>query len=61
VRVALVVENPAGTAVQDFMVQVDCTDHGCNCSSGGAGSFAVLMLLWAGLRWRRRTRPGRGG
>jgi len=59
VRVALVVENPAGTAVQDFMVDVDCADPGCNCSSGGAGSFAVLMLLWAGLRARRRSRPAR--
>lgn len=61
VRVALVVENPAGTAVQDYMVQVDCTDHGCTCSSSGAAPFAVLMLLWAGLRWRRRTRSGRSG
>jgi len=55
-RVAVVVQNPAGTAVQDFLVQVECSDHGCSCSSGSAGSFAVLVLLWAGLRWRRRTR-----
>ena len=60
VRLALVAENPAGTAVQDFLVQVECTDQRCGCSSGGAGTFGVLMLLWAGLRWRRRTRPGRG-
>jgi MYXO-CTERM domain-containing protein len=58
-RVALVVENPAGTAVQDFLVQVECADQGCNCSSGSAGPFALLMLL--ALRWRRRARSGRGG
>ncbi|HVE86255.1 MAG TPA: PKD domain-containing protein [Myxococcales bacterium] len=57
VRVALVVENPAGTAVQDFLVQVECSDHPCGCSSGGAGLFTVLMLLGAGLRWRRRAKP----
>ncbi|HZN94198.1 MAG TPA: PKD domain-containing protein, partial [Myxococcales bacterium] len=61
VRVALVAENPAGTAVQDFLVEVECADQGCRCSSGGAGLFTVLMLLGAGLRLRRRTRPGRGG
>lgn len=59
VRVTVAVENPAGTAVQDFMVQVECADPGCRCSSGGAGMFAVLMLLASGLRWRRRVRPSR--
>jgi uncharacterized protein (TIGR03382 family) len=61
VRVSLVVENPAGTAVQDFMVQVDCSDQGCHCSSGGTGVFAALALLGAVLRGRRRARPGRAG
>jgi hypothetical protein len=60
VRVALVVENPAGTAVQDFIVQEQCNDPKCGCSSGGAGLFTVLALS-AGLKVRRRTRPGRRG
>ncbi len=62
VRVALVVENPAGTAVQDFMVQEECKDQKCGCSSGGgAGLFAMLALVGACLRVRRRTRPDRRG
>src|SRR5262249_17792359 len=56
---ALGARTPAGTGVQDFLVGVEAPARGCPCSSGAAGPFALLMLLWAGLRWRRREGSSR--
>ncbi|HYV47866.1 MAG TPA: PKD domain-containing protein, partial [Myxococcaceae bacterium] len=66
-RVTVVVENAAGVAQQDFMVEVSCPNPDpfveyCGCTSGaGAAPLALLMLVsLARLRRRRPGRPSRG-
>jgi PKD repeat protein len=61
-RVTLVVENAAGVAQQDFVVEVECANEDpflkCGCNSA-AGAAPLALLLLASLARRRNRRPGR--